>query len=260
MKSKAHPRVTERVAEKKPPVLAFFLLFILFAGMTIGLAYLFLYSLAQLDFVSIEKIDIRGTVFIDEGDIYKYIEEFLGKNIFTVPDSKIEPIFPMFPRIKRARIERRLPNTLVISIDERLPVAVVPTYDGQSLYIDREGVVIDTESPSPIHLPIFRLPNDIAYSVGDKIQSEALMLFFTVYDEIKSQKPEFLNKIYEFSIRDGEIVLTDNDYGTQLIVGSDDFKKSVNKLIFVNENFGFAHFSEIDLRFSDPQNELIILR
>lgn len=260
MKSKRNPRSRVKVEKVNPPILAFFLLFILFTGMTTGLAYLFLYGLSQLDSVNIEKIDIRGTVFIDEGEIYKHLAEFLDKNMFTVPDSKIKPIFAMFPRIKHAKIERRLPHTLIISIEERIPVAVVPTSNGESLYIDREGVVIDTRHPDSAHLPIFSLPENISYSVGDRVESEALTLFFMVYDEINSRKPGFLNKISEFSIRDGEIILTDSDYGTRLIVSSEEFRKSINKLIFVYENFGFAHFSEIDLRFSDPHNELIILR
>jgi hypothetical protein len=259
MKSKRNPKIIGRGQEQKPHIIAFFWLFILFIGMTTGLAYLFLYCLSGWNFVNIEEIDIRGTLFIDEKELREHLEEFSGKNMFTFTDNEIEPIFAMFPRVKHAKIERRLPHTLIISIEERIPVAVVPASDGKTLCIDRDGIVIDTGSSSR-DLPLFQLPGDISYLPGDRIESEALKFFFMVYDEITARNPDFPSKISEFLIEEGEIILTDKEQGTRLIIGSEEFKTSIDKLFFVYENFGFAHFSEIDLRFSDPYNELIILR
>jgi hypothetical protein len=72
--------------------------------------------------------------------------------------------------------------------------------------------------------------------------------------------PDFLACVKELYIDDGDVILLEHERGVRFIIGDRDFDGRLEKLVFAYRNFGVASYSEIDVRFSDPIHELVILK
>ena len=83
-----------------------------------------------------------------------------GENIFSIDLPKVQEKLASLPQVEDSRIQRILPNKLVISIQERRPVAwVVPadtnngSFNFESAYlVDRRGILLKTKSLAPEYL------------------------------------------------------------------------------------------------------------
>jgi cell division protein FtsQ len=83
-----------------------------------------------------------------------------GQNIFSIDLPKVQEKLASLPQVEESRIQRILPNKLVISVQERRPVAwVAPpdTNNGSFNYenaylVDRRGILLRTKSLAPEYL------------------------------------------------------------------------------------------------------------
>lgn len=107
-----------------------------------------------------------------------------------------------FGWIKDARVQRRLPDTLVIDIVERTPAALWQS-QGQLALIDREGVVLD-------RVPIDRMPDlPLLIGPGANLHSEELD---RLMDSAPTLKPQLASatwvgdRRWDLSFQSGETV------------------------------------------------------
>jgi cell division protein FtsQ len=83
-----------------------------------------------------------------------------GKNIFSISLPKVQEKLSGLPQVEESRIQRILPNKLVITIQERRPVAWVVPPDANlaafnfenSYLVDRRGILLKTKSLAPEYL------------------------------------------------------------------------------------------------------------
>ena len=83
-----------------------------------------------------------------------------GQNIFSISLPKVQEKLGALPQVEESRIQRILPNKLVISVQERRPVAwVVPpdtnvdSFNFENAYlVDRRGILLKTKSLAPEYL------------------------------------------------------------------------------------------------------------
>jgi cell division protein FtsQ len=83
-----------------------------------------------------------------------------GMNIFSIDLPKMQDKLGALPQVEESRIQRILPNKLIISIQERRPVAwVVPpdanvgSFNFENAYlVDRRGILLKTKSLAPEYL------------------------------------------------------------------------------------------------------------
>lgn len=111
-----------------------FILFIL----TFGIMYLFVFN---TNFFHIEKIQIVGNEKMSYGEILNASTYTKGENIFKISKKQGEKNLNKLPYIKEAKVKRKLPKSLIIQVEEREEVAIVP-YIGAFIYIDEEGNVL----------------------------------------------------------------------------------------------------------------------
>ncbi len=114
-----------------------FLKFILFI-LTFGIIYLFVFN---TNFFHIEKIQIVGNEKMSYGEILNASTYTKGENIFKISKKQGEENLNKLPYIKEAKVKRKLPKSLIIQVEEREEVAIVP-YIGAFIYIDEEGNVL----------------------------------------------------------------------------------------------------------------------
>ncbi|HEX8842017.1 MAG TPA: cell division protein FtsQ/DivIB [Sphingomicrobium sp.] len=107
-----------------------------------------------------------------------------------------------FGWIKDARVQRRLPDTLVIDIVERTPAALWQS-QGQLALIDREGVVLD-------RVPVDKMPDlPLLIGPGANVHSDELQ---RLMDAVPTLKPQLASatwvgdRRWDLSFQSGETV------------------------------------------------------
>lgn len=143
------PEETEDGAEKKPRVIHVrrkhkkhhYLLKFTICCALIAATFAFMMS----SYFTVNEIRVEGMVRYSAEQIIGLSELSLGGNIFKTKTGKAEGRIEADPHIAKATIRRDLPQTLVITVEERMPAAQVafgPEDDVQYAVFDAEGYVL----------------------------------------------------------------------------------------------------------------------
>ena len=93
------------------------------------LAFAAPYALRGLDYFHVQTVQLEGARFLTPTSVIAALGADTAASVFDDPArfvAKVESI----PLVARARVRRRLPGTLVVTIVERTPVALIATADG----------------------------------------------------------------------------------------------------------------------------------
>ena len=108
---------------------------------------------AKLGFV-VSNIDVKGQKHISDEQIIKLLKIKKNSAIMAISLPDLKQQLEKIDWIKNVNVERKLPNTIHISIIERVPIALGQK-DSKLHIIDEEGVVINEKNLSPYaKLPI----------------------------------------------------------------------------------------------------------
>ena len=114
----------------------------------------------------VEKVEVRGVERMDELPVYNIALGQVDRSMLSLDLPHVRPEMLKLGWVKDARISRRLPDTLVVDIVERDPVAVWQ-HDGQLHLIDVSGVVLQSVSASAMpDLPLVVGPNANRQTAG----------------------------------------------------------------------------------------------
>jgi cell division protein FtsQ len=109
--------------------------------------------LRQLSFFRVRKVEIVGAR-------YASVSELMDRLHVDTTVSVWDPTAPMMarlasdPQLRKVSIRRKLPGTLVVEIQESLPIALVSTNDGLRAYDERGTLLPIDLARTPIDAPI----------------------------------------------------------------------------------------------------------
>ncbi len=107
----------------------------------------------------VEKVEVRGVERMDEMAVYTIALGQVDRSMLSLDLPKVRADMLRLGWVKDARISRRLPDTLVVDIVERDPVAVWQN-EGKLYLIDVQGVVLQSVSAGAMpDLPLVVGPN-----------------------------------------------------------------------------------------------------
>ncbi|WP_380789571.1 cell division protein FtsQ/DivIB [Sphingobium xenophagum] len=114
----------------------------------------------------VDKVEVRGVERMDELPVYNIALGQVDRSMLSLDLPKVRADTLKLGWVKDARISRRLPDTLVVDIVERDPVAVWQ-HGGQLHLIDVAGVVLQPVSASAMpDLPLVVGPNANRQTAG----------------------------------------------------------------------------------------------
>ena len=146
-------------------VVGFLGLTAMFLGLP-GMAWQEAEVLASRAGFEVEKVEVRGVERMDELPVYNIALGQVDRSMLSVDLPKVREEMLKLGWVKDARISRRLPDTLVVDIVEREPVAVWQ-HEGQLHLIDVNGVVLQAVSASAMpDLPLVVGPNANRQTAG----------------------------------------------------------------------------------------------
>ncbi len=118
-------------AAEKRNVVALILCFCIFAGL-----FLFLHS----PYFSIKEFEVSGNQRVETEEVLARCA-LTHPNIFAFDVDKAQKLVESHPWIKSASLKRKLPDKILVSVTERVPVAFAPMGDVMWL-LDEEGRVL----------------------------------------------------------------------------------------------------------------------
>ncbi len=134
---KIKPRKRKR--KKRNYLVRFVMLILIGAG-----GYLFLSS----DFFDIQKITVLNNRYYTQQQVIALAEARIGDNMFALSTGSMKDKLLQDPYIRAVKISRRLPDNLVISVEERAESAAVP-FDNDYVIIDGLGMILRKTDVEP---------------------------------------------------------------------------------------------------------------
>jgi len=97
--------------------------------------------LRPLDFFHVRSVSVRGIRYLDARALVRTMQLDTTVSIWSSLDP-YEVRVAAHPQVRSVRVSRRLPSTIVVTIDESVPVALVPSRDGGLRVVDEDARVL----------------------------------------------------------------------------------------------------------------------
>lgn len=155
------------------------------------------YYFALSPFFAVRNIVVSGNCEVSAQEVQAASGVKQGDNIFAVSGKRSEQWVKINYLVATAQIEKKLPDTIIITVTERVPAANVPV-DGGFLQIDKEGVVLARlHELDKAELPLITgLGNIAAGSVpGTKLKTENMGSALSVISQMDSASCAFITEL-----------------------------------------------------------------
>ena len=110
-------------------------------------------ALAKLAYFRVRKVEIQGARYIAPSEILQRLAVDTTTSVWH-PLAPLGERVASHPGLRSARVRRRLPGTLVVSVQERVPVALVPSAQGFRVYDERGTALPIDLTRVPVDAPI----------------------------------------------------------------------------------------------------------
>jgi len=116
----------------------------------------------------VERVYVAGRYQTDRQTLIEALGVSIHQPIFDVPLETARLRVEALPWVRSASVERRLPNTIVLHIEERIPLALWQN-EGRVAVVDYDGQVIDGARPQDFKELLLVVGPDAAGQAADLI-------------------------------------------------------------------------------------------
>jgi cell division protein FtsQ len=247
----AKNRKSKRRIKKRKRVLKF-LLFV----MIITFLYLFVFKTSLFN---IKNIKVLGKNKMSYEKIVKISQCIKGENIFKFSKKLGEESLNRLPYIKRSKIKRRLPNTIIIEVEEREEIAIIP-YIGSFVYIDEEGYILSIEEKKgEIKLPqIFGLELidlEVGNNLYDILKEDSVKDFINL-----SKQARLLQSMKYINFSDNNNIKVELENGIKVAFGPlDNVKYKISFLLKILEDVKKKNLDVRTILFNKGDNPILVI-
>lgn len=125
----------------------------LIAGAAVAGLALFVLVGAFTPLMAVREVQVVGASTVNQGDVEQALARFDGRPLALVDDADVHRALEPFPLIQRYAVERVPPHTLVVRIEERIPVVSVQEGDEGYAFYDAAGVLLGSGEAPPAGVP-----------------------------------------------------------------------------------------------------------
>lgn len=127
---------------------------VLAVGMSVAVSKASRWGRSAESFV-LAEIDVVGNQVLTDEEVIGLSGLEMGTNLLTVRIGDVESAVRRSPRVHRVRASRALPNRMIVTLDEKLPVALVAVARGKVLEVSSDGVFLPAvERSAFVDLPL----------------------------------------------------------------------------------------------------------
>ncbi len=243
---------------------------LIFAGRLLGTGFILLGLLAALRHAShsshgetlfgIRDIRFEGTRHLSWQKLRSFMLETYSGNILRVDLEQLKDLVESESWVRTATVRRKLPGRLVVSVRERVPVAVAAI--DQDLYIvDEEGVVLDRYGSSHLQLdgPILKGLGNIARENPSATREnlEKMGIYSRLMSDLSSSGGDHTHSISEVLLADPDrIAIVREDDPVPIYLGNGRFRERyenflAQKDIYQRLKKEYGHIEYIDVSYEN---------
>jgi cell division protein FtsQ len=199
------------------------------------------HDFTRADRFRLRTIDLPDCRHLTKTALLNYLHFRTGQNVFTIDLHGAAKRIYDHPWVKTASVRRELPDTVVVELTEREPVALLRM---ETLYlVDEDGVPFKkAEAGDPGDLPLLSGFDPTAFQRGGlaarrmaKLIAEAAHLIRTG-QRIGHLDPQDISEVrYEAS---GGYTFVTADHGAQIRLGFGDYDKKLQRFAAVSQRIG----------------------
>jgi len=228
----------------------FFVTFVSVIGGAFFVYKLVIYLMSTMNVFVIDEIRFKGQKTIKLETLMARTDSLINKNLFSLKKDNIASNFANIHRIESIDIYRKFPNSLVISITERIPVFYIKTVDGVIYPVDQNAIVIpfpENEQKEDMAFVSISLPAE-NLEFGKPISDELLDIMLYERKELTHFEPDFLNCFSEICLEENKLVFIEADQGYRVIFEIDELLKTAREFMKLKDTFSFDCNKRIDMR------------
>jgi len=192
--------------------------------------------LRPLAFFRVRHIEVRGARYASPADIARALKVDTARSVWD--DTRtLEARAEQLPEVRAATISRHLPSTLVVQVEENVPIAFVPTPNGMKAY-DEDGRALQIDpSRTPMDLPVISRRDTAVLRLLGEVRASDPSLFARISELRRSGRDELVMQLVTVPVR-----MMDNVTAERL-----------SQISSVEEDLTRRHARavELDLRFRD---------
>ncbi len=227
-----------------------------FSVLAVGL-FAFYYCQNALETEShfiLHEIEYKGVNRFDQEAFSDFLRKSFDRNLLSLDIHHVRALVEGETWVKYGLVRRKLPNTLVIQLVERQPVAVAVIDNG--LYVvDDEGVVLDAFGPAYEFLdqPIVKGLRNVAREESEVENALRMNLYLSVVADLQGDSFDYTDSISEIDVENPErIAVIPSDDPVAVYLGNDLFRKryeiflSQKQLYFrLKEKYGLIEYVDV---------------
>jgi cell division septal protein FtsQ len=173
-------------------------------------------------------IQYEGAKHTNTNTLTVLIQETCPQGLLSIDLESVRMLVESESWVKSAIVRRKLPDTLVIHLSERKPLAVA-AIDNELFIVDAAGVVLDNYGPAyqAIDGPIVKGLSNVARENSQYQNSQRMQLYLDVVDDLDSGEENYTKMLSEVNVRDPEkVAVFPADEPVTVYLGSQDFLKN----------------------------------
>jgi len=194
----------------------------------------------------IASIEVTGNHFLSEGEVREMLGPAMGRNLLSANLEGLRANLAASPWVGGAVVRRKLPDTLLVDVSERFPIALA---EAEQLYVmDASGELIDLLGPrtASFDLPVLRGLKGVAVEVRrDRARRASALL-----DDLGDLSSE----VSEISVdRAGDLMVVLRGDGSVLKLAEPPYRKRVLSFLALRQKLRerCPDAEYFDLRFKD---------
>ena len=156
--------------------------------------------LSRMEFFRVRRVEVRNARFTPPAEIRKRLAIDTTFSIWN----DVEPLkrrVAEHKQVSEVRISRRFPSTLVVTVDEYQPVALVPGRNGLQAF-DATGRALPLDpSKTPVDVPVLQRADTAVLRFLAQLQAMHRDLFARVNEVRRVSRDEVLLDLVNFSVR-----------------------------------------------------------
>lgn len=242
----------DKKIKKKKNRLIFFIIILLAS------TFFILYT--KTSFFHISSVEVNGNDKITDEKIILASGIIIDENIFKINLKVVKENILFHPYVKDVIIRRKLPNKILIEIEERKEIAII-NYTGSYVYIDEEGIILNilSEKSDEEIIEIYGI-EIISPEIGEKIQFSDEEMMPKVFEFINSSRMFGISKSFEkVTIDENNNVDIYMESGGKVAFGTlDDVKYKLNFLISILEELESKNQGYRTIHLDKGNNAIII--
>jgi len=154
----------------------------------------------KLVFFRVRKVEIRGAVYLTPSEILAKLRVDSTANVWDDPAPLVARLMT-HPQILSATVTRKLPATLVVRVEENLPVALVPNAKGFAV-IDGHGMPLPIDpAATKLDLPIVASRDTLVARLLAELRAGYPTLFNRVSEVRREGRNELLVRLPAVRVR-----------------------------------------------------------